>query len=77
MNFAVLAQQLLEHGRKLLDLKNLLPAGAPEFIEAAKSLKPLVASIKGFADPPTRAALDALEAEVFAGLDDTISKLRG
>jgi hypothetical protein len=69
------APQVLEFGRKFVDLKKILPAGAPELLEAAHSLKPMIASVRHFADPPTAAELEKLEAEVFAGLDETIAAL--
>lgn len=50
-------------------------AGAPEAAEAVQSLRNLASSVTGFADPPTRAELDALERDVFAKLDATIDKL--
>lgn len=76
MDFAAIARQVLAVGQNFLPIQRLL-AGAPEAVEAAKSLKPLIASVRGFADPPTAAELDKLEAEVFAGLDDTIDRLEG
>lgn len=54
-----------------------LPAlkGAPEAADALKAFGGLVSSVKNFADPPTKAELDKLEAQTFAELDDTINML--
>lgn len=71
---AGVARQVLEHGQGLVKLPDFLK-GAPEAVAAVKSLQPLIASVTGFADPPTKEGLDAFEAEVFAGLDDTIDRL--
>jgi hypothetical protein len=59
--------------------RNYLPVikGAPEAVETVKALGGLISCVKHFADPPTRAELDKLEAEVLGELDDTIAKLGG
>lgn len=74
MDLANIARQVLTVAQRFKPLAGLL-AGAPEAVEAVKSLRPLVNSVKDFADAPTKAELDSLEAEVFAGLDDTIDRL--
>lgn len=49
----------------------------PEIAAVARSVGPLVKSVTGFATGPEKADLDRFEAEVMAGLDDTIDRLAG
>jgi hypothetical protein len=54
-----------------------LPAlkGAPEAVQTVKAIGGLISSVKHFADAPTRAELDKLEAQTFAEIDSAIDSL--
>lgn len=71
MDFASIAKSVLSFAEAHLPALK----GVPEAVDTVKAIGGLITSVKGFADPPTKQQLDALEKQTFAELDDTIAML--